>query len=115
VADSLSGKEARHEQSPSATVLALRPRAINLPVQRAEDEGLSPWKARNKREETSRIIEAAVTYCCSKATAEPGYIADHTGDGAFAGYGGIVGGKYLKAADRSMRKLVKLMDAAAAS
>jgi hypothetical protein len=94
---------------PSATVLALRPRAINLPVQRAETEGLSPWKARSKHEETSDIIKAAVTYCCSKATAEPGFIADHTCDSAFAGYGGIVGGKYLKAADRSMRKLVKLM------
>lgn len=47
---------------PSATVLELRPRALNLPVQRTEDEGLSPWKARGKHEETSRIIEAAVAY-----------------------------------------------------
>jgi hypothetical protein len=98
---------------PSATVLALRPRPINLPVQRAEGEGLSPWKARNKREETSQVIKAAVAYCCNKCTSEPGFIADHTADGAFAGYGGIVGEKYLKAADRSMRKLVKLMDGAA--
>jgi len=70
---------------PSATILELRPRAMNLPVQRAEDEGLSPWKARSKREETSDVIKAAVTYCCSKATAEPGYIADHACDGVFAG------------------------------
>jgi hypothetical protein len=98
---------------PSATVLALRPRAINPPVQRAEDEGLSPWKARSKHEQTSDVIKAAVAYCCNKCTAEPGYIADHTGDGVFAGYGGIVGEKYLKAADRSIRKLVKLMDGAA--
>jgi len=53
-----------------------------------------------------------VAYCCSKCTAEPGYIADHTCDGVFAGYGRIVGKKYLKAADRSMCKLVKLMDGA---
>jgi hypothetical protein len=85
-----------------------------LPVQRAEEEvGLSPWKARSKREGTSDVIKAAVAYCCNKCTAEPGFIADHTADGVFAGYGGIVGGKYLKGADRSMRKLVKLMDGAA--
>jgi hypothetical protein len=96
-----------------ATVLALRLRAINLPIRRGEDEGLSPWKARSKHEETSNVIKAAVAYCCSKATAEPGYIADHTCDGVFAGYGGIVGAKYMRDADRSMRKLVKLMDGAA--
>jgi hypothetical protein len=98
---------------PGATVLALRPRAINLPVQRAEGEGLSPWKARSKHEETSDVIKAAVAYCCSKATAEPGYIADHTCDGVFAGCGGIVGDKYTREADRSMRKLVKLMNRSA--
>jgi hypothetical protein len=39
---------------------------------------------------------------------EPGYIADHTGNGVFAGYGGIVGAKNMRAADRSLRKLVKM-------
>jgi hypothetical protein len=97
---------------PSATVLALRPRAINLPVQRAEAEGLSPWKARSKHEGTSNVIKAAVSYCCSKATAEPGFIADHTCDSVFAGYGGIVGDKHMREAARSMRKLVKLMNGA---
>ena len=71
---------------PGATVLELRPRAINPPVQRAEDEGLSPWKAGSKREEASEVMKAAVAYCCSKATAEPGFIADHTCDGVFAGW-----------------------------
>jgi hypothetical protein len=55
----------------SVYILELRPRALNLPVQRTEDEGLSPWKAGSKQEEKSRIIEAAVAYCCSKCTAEP--------------------------------------------
>ena len=54
-------------------------------------------------------MKAAVAYCCSKATAEPGFIADHTRDCVFAG--DIVGGKYGREATRSMRKLVKLMDA----
>jgi hypothetical protein len=53
-----------------------------------------------------------VSYCCSKATAEPGYIADHTRNGVFAGCCGIVGDKYTREADRSLRKLVKLMDGA---
>jgi hypothetical protein len=30
----------------------------------------------------------------------------------FAGYGGIVGGKHMRAAERSLRNLVKLMDTA---
>jgi len=97
---------------PSAIILELRPRAINLPVQRPEDEGLSPWKAKSKREETSELIKAAVAYCCSMATAEAGYIADHTCNGVFAGYGGIIGDKHMRAADRSLRKLVKLMNGA---
>ena len=101
-----------HALLPSATVLELRPRAINPPIQRAEDEGLSPWKAGSKREAASDVIKAAVTYCCSKATAEPGYIADHTRDGVFAGCCGIVGDKHTRTADRSLRKLVKLMDGA---
>jgi hypothetical protein len=53
-----------------------------------------------------------VSYCCSKATAEPGFIADHTCDGIFAGYGGIVGDKHMREAARSLRKLVKLMNGA---
>ncbi len=97
---------------PSATVLELRPRAINPPIQRVEDASLSPWKAASRREEASDVIKAAVTYCCSKATVEPGFIADHTCDGIFAGYSGIVGGKYMREAERSLRKLVKLMGAA---
>jgi hypothetical protein len=96
---------------PSATVLALRPPAINLPAQRTEEEGLSPWKAKSKHEETSNVIKAAVTYCCSKGAAEPGFVADHTCDAVFAG--GIVGRKYAREADRSLRKLVKLMDGSA--
>jgi hypothetical protein len=100
------------EGLPSATVIELRSRAINPPVQRAEYEGLSPWKARSKREESSSIIKTAVSYVCNKSTAEPGYIADHTGDGVFAGYGGIVGEKYLNAADRSLCKLIKLTEKA---
>jgi hypothetical protein len=53
-----------------------------------------------------------VSYVCNKSTAGPGYIADHTGDGVFAGHGGIVGEKYLNAADRSLRKLIKLIEKA---
>jgi hypothetical protein len=95
---------------PSAIVLDLRPRAINPPIQRTAGEGLSPKDARSKREATSDVIKAAVTYCCSKVTAEPGYIADHTFNGVFAGYGGIVGDKYMREAARPMRKLAKLMN-----
>jgi hypothetical protein len=79
-----------------------------------ESEGLSPWKTRSKREEASLIIKAAAAYCCHQSTCAPGFIADHTCDGVFAGYGGIVGDKHMMAADRSMRKLVKLMDKATA-
>jgi hypothetical protein len=100
------------DMAPSATILELRPRAINPPVQSNPDGGLSPWKARSKHEETSRLIEAAVSYCCNKATAEPGFIADHTCDGVFAGCAGIVGDRYSRGAARSLRKLVKLMGAA---
>jgi hypothetical protein len=46
----------------------------------------------------------------SKSTNAGGFIADHTGDGMFAGHDGIVGGAYLDKADRSFRKLMKLMD-----
>jgi hypothetical protein len=105
-----SGNLTTDSPRPSATVLALTPRPINLPVQRSEAEGLSPWKARSKREGTSEVIKAAVSYCCSKATAEPGYIADHTCDGLFAGYGGIVGDKHMREAARSLRKLVMTVE-----
>jgi hypothetical protein len=73
---------------PSATILELRPRAINPPVQRAVYEGLSPWKAKSKREESSSIIKAAVSYVCNQSTIAAGFIADRTCDGVFAGYGG---------------------------
>jgi hypothetical protein len=53
-----------------------------------------------------------VAYCCSQSTCAPGFIADHTCDGVFAGYGGIVGDKHMRAAGRAKRKLVKLMDQA---
>lgn len=66
----------------------MRPHAINLPAQRAEYEGLSPWKAMSKREEQSLIIKAAVSYVCSQSTIEAGYIVDHTCDGVFAGWRG---------------------------
>jgi hypothetical protein len=51
-----------------------------------------------------------VAYCCHQSTCAPGFIADHTCDGVFAGYGGIVGDKHMRAAGRSKRMLVKLMD-----
>jgi hypothetical protein len=100
------------ELLPSATVLKMRPRAINPPVKTTGAEGLSPWKAGSKREAASDVIKAAVTYCCAKSTAEAGFISDHTRDGVFAGCVGIVGEKYSRDAERSMRKLVKLMDGA---
>ena len=76
----------------------------------AEYEGLSPWKARSKREEKSIIIKAAVSYVCNQSTIAAGFIADCTCDSVFAGYGGVVGKKHVTAADRSIRKLTKLMD-----
>ena len=39
-----------------------------------------------------------MAYCCSQSTCAPGFIADHTCDGVFAGYGGIVGAKHVKVA-----------------
>ena len=67
---------------------------------------------REGREKSSRIIKAAVTYCCSKATGEPGFIADHTADSLFAGSCGIVGGAHWERAERSLRTLVRLMNKA---
>jgi hypothetical protein len=69
------------EPGQSATILELRRPAMNLPRPLPESTGdgpCSPWRARSEREEKSRIIKAAVAYCCSKSTAEAGFIADHT-------------------------------------
>lgn len=108
----LTGESVKPAEAPlpSATILEMRPRAINLLAQRPEYEGLSPWKAKSKHEETSSIIKAAVTYICNQSAWAPGFIADHTCDGVFAG--GIVGDKHTRAAARSKRKLVNLMDQA---
>jgi hypothetical protein len=84
-----------------------------IPPQPSEGKRVSPWKARAEHEKTSSIIKAGTAYCCSKSTLPAGFVADHTCDGVFAGFGGIVGEKHIRTADRSMRELVKLMDSAA--
>ena len=97
--------------STSATVIELKPSKPKQPRRAATHEPSSCSKAdKVEREKNSQVLNAAVTYCCTKATGAAGFIADHTGDGVFAGYGGIVGGAYLDKAERSLRKLVKLMD-----
>ena len=97
--------------STSATVIELKPSKAKRPRQRVACEHLPSTKAdKVEIEKNSHILKAAVTYCCTKSTAAAGFIADHTGDGVFAGYGGIVGGAYLDKSERSLRKLVKLMD-----
>jgi hypothetical protein len=97
-------------------VVEFRRPALNLPQvaspQPAGGEPLSPWRARAEHEKTSSIIKAGTAYCCSKSTLAAGFIADHTCDGVFAGFGGIVGEKHVRTADRSMRELARLMDAA---
>jgi hypothetical protein len=95
-------------------VVKFQPPAVNPPrtVSRRV-EPLSPWKARAEHEKTSRIIRAATAYCCSKSTLAPGFIADHTCDGVFAGFGGIVGERHVRSAERSMKTLVRLMESTA--
>jgi hypothetical protein len=101
----------------NTNVVEFRPPTLNLPwaasPQRSEGEPLSLWKARAEHEKTSSIIKAGTAYCCSKSTLAAGFIADHTCDGVFAGFGGIVGEKHVRTADRSMRELAKLIDSAA--
>ena len=95
----------------SATVIELKPSKAKRPRQPVACEPPSSSKAdKVEREKDSRILKAAVTYCCTKSTDAGGFIADHTGDGIFAGYDGIVGGAYLDKAERSFRKLMKLMN-----
>lgn len=93
-----------------AVVIKFRPPQVGnqLPMTMDQPEPMTM----DQPEQNSRIIKAAVTYCCGKATAAGGFIADHTGDALFGGYGGIVAGPYLDRADRSLRKLTKLMDQA---
>lgn len=99
--------------STSATVIELKPSKAKRPRGPVACEHPSSTKADMvEREENSLILKAAVTYCCTRSTDAGGFIADHTGDGMFAGHDGIVGGAYLDKAERSFRKLVKLMDKA---
>jgi hypothetical protein len=94
-----------------ATVVKLRPPKVEqrpLPVPCE----VSPSSKADKieHEKNSQILKTAVTYCCSKATAAASFVADHTGESLFAGYDGIVGGAHLDKAERSLRKLIKLMN-----
>ena len=65
---------------------------------------------KSEGESRSPILKATVTYACGKGSATASFIADHTGNMLFGGHGGIVAGPLLDRADRSLRKLVKLMD-----
>jgi hypothetical protein len=101
------------QPSKSATVIELKSSKVKRPPPSIPCEPASSSMAdKIDLEKNSHILKAAVTYCCTKATGAAGFIADHTGDGVLAGYEGIVGGPYLAKAERSLRKLVKLMDQA---
>jgi hypothetical protein len=107
---SKSSKPAQ-QTSKSATVIELKPSKATRPPRPIPCEpASSSIDDKVECEKNSRILNAAVTYCCTKATGAAGFIADHTGDGVLAGYDGIVGGPYLDKAERSLRKLVKLMN-----
>jgi hypothetical protein len=116
-ADSVHSTPPLNSSAANTNIVEFRRPASNLPrvvsPQPSGDEPLSPWMARAEQEKTSRIVKAGTAYCCSKAALAPGFIADHTCDRVFAGFEGIVGEKHVRNADRSMKELVKLMDAAA--
>jgi hypothetical protein len=103
------------ETNTTNVVEFLRP-PLNLPripsPHPAGEGPLSPWMAGAEHEKTSRIIKAGTDYCCNKSALAPGFVADHTCDGVFAGFGGIVGERHVRKADRSMKELVRLMESA---
>jgi hypothetical protein len=104
-------------ETDTTNVVEFRRPPLNLPrvasPHPAGEEPLSPWRARAEHEKTSRIIKAGTDYCCSKSALAPGFVADHTCDGVFAGFGGIVGERHVRSADRSMKELIRLMESAA--
>lgn len=107
----IPSKSTKSVQLPSTSATVIEFRSSKIKRRQPIHEPASCAMAdKVERERNSHILKAAVTYCCTKSTNAGGFIADHTGDGVFAGFEGIVGGAYLDKADRSFRKLVKLMD-----
>jgi hypothetical protein len=107
----------RPEEAPSgdsprpAEVIELRPSSRRPPrqPQGAIVPGCHPVSNRDQRERESKITKQAVMFTAWCSAYDGAWVAEHTGDGLFAGCDGIVGEKLWDGAEGALASLTKLL------